>query len=185
MRRHSEMAVLFVVFLMSIPLVTIAGAGQSKEVQPGPIPAQISSAKKVFIGYAGENQPVEPDSIFTGGSQRAYDEFYAGMKSAGKYELVGAPADADLLFEVGLTAPKSGAGATDPSVFGKIPYDPQFQLVIRDPKTNALLWAFIEHVQWAILQGNRDKNFELALTRLENGVQGLVARSTSAPETKP
>jgi DNA helicase HerA-like ATPase len=31
------------------------------------------------------------------------------------------------------------------------PYDPQFRLAIRDPKTNALLWAFTERVQWAIL----------------------------------
>jgi hypothetical protein len=45
-------------------------------------------------------------------------------------------------------------------------------LEIRDPKTNALLWAFTEHVHWAILQGNRDKNFDQALTRIVSDVQG-------------
>ncbi len=97
----SQLGVLFAGLSDVVSTGHVCGAGQSKEVPPGPVPTQISAAKKVFIGYAGENQPIEADSIFTGGSQRAYDEFYAGMKSCGKYELVGAPADADLLFEVG------------------------------------------------------------------------------------
>jgi hypothetical protein len=37
-------------------------------------------------------------------------------------------------------------------------HDPQSRLEIRDPKTNALLWGFTEHMEWAILQGNRNRN---------------------------
>ncbi len=46
------------------------------------------------------------------------------------------------------------------------PMIPNFRLEIRDPKTNALLWGFTEHVQWAILQGNRNKNFDQASARI-------------------
>lgn len=41
--------------------------------------------------------------------------------------------------------------------------DSQFRLVIRDAKTHQTLWGLTEHAQSAVLQGNRDKNFELAL----------------------
>lgn len=42
-------------------------------------------------------------------------------------------------------------------------YDSQFHLAIRDVKTHETLWGLTEHAQTAILQGNRDKNFEQAL----------------------
>jgi len=64
-------------------------------------------------------------------------------------------------------------------------YDPQFRLEIRDPKTNALLWGFTEHMEWAILQGNRNKNFDKASARTVTDVIGLAARVPSgAPEAK-
>lgn len=181
MRIRCKLGVSFAGMLMSLSLA----AAQPKEIPPGPVPTQILAAKKIFIANAGEDQPIEADSVFTGGSQRAYDEFYAAVKSTGKYELVGAPADADLLLELGVTVPPAGGGAPDAIVFGKVPYDPRFRLVIRDPKTNALLWTLIEHVQWAVLQGNRDKNFEMALLRIENDLQGLVAKSPVMTDTKP
>jgi len=44
--------------------------------------------------------------------------------------------------------------------------DSQFRLVIRDVTTHQKLWGLTEHVPMAVLQSNRDKNFELALGRL-------------------
>jgi hypothetical protein len=154
--------------------LSFAEAGEPKPVAAGPIPTQIAAAKKVFIANAGENQPFDEASLFSGGSERAYNEFYAGVKALGRYDLVGAPADADLLLEIELTAPKV---PQEPQFFAIFSYDPQFRLVIRDPKTNTLLWAVNEHVQWAILQGNRDKNFDQAMGRVVNDVQGLAARA--------
>jgi len=160
--------------LISVVQVTHLAAAETKPVAPAPIPIQISSAKKVFIANAGENLPFYGEPMFDGGAERAYDEFYASMKAWGKYELVGAPADADLLFEIGFTVPRAGPRL---SMEPEIPYDPQFRLVIRDPKTNALLWAVNEHVQWAILQGNRNKNFDQAAARLASAVQDLWTRA--------
>jgi len=87
------------------------------------------------------------------------------MKSAGRYELVGSPAEADLLFEVRV------------AVKGGPQFDPQFRLAIRDPKTNALLWGFTEHMEWAVLQGNRNKNFDQASARIVTDVLALATRA--------
>jgi hypothetical protein len=187
MTMHFKTVVLGAGLMMSVFQVTLLAAGEPKQTAAGPIPTQISSAKKVFIANGGENQPFYNETLFNGGSERAYDQFYAGMKAAGRYELVSTPADADLLFEIELTVLRAGPRVSqEPSVFGDVPYDPQFRLVIRDPKTNAMLWTLIEHVQWAILQGNRDKNFDQAAARIVNDVQGLAARSAPvASAAKP
>jgi hypothetical protein len=169
-----------VVSLLSLLLqVSVLAAEQAKPAPAAPVPRQILMAKKVFIGNAGGDERPD-DSIFNGGPERAYDEFYAAVKAAGRYEIVDTPADADLLFEIGFTAPMvSGVGARSDSLSTK-PYDPQLRLAIRDPKTNALLWAFTEHVQWAIVEGNREKNFNQTLARIVRDLQRLSASSDSA-----
>lgn len=159
---------------------SVFAAEKAKVTPAAPIPQQILAAKKVFIANAGGDERWYDEHIFNGGPERAYDEFYDAVKTTGRYEIVGAPADADLIFEIGLTAPMvSGVGARTDSLAVK-PYDPQFRLVIRDPKMNALLWAFTEHVQWALLEGNREKNFEQTLARIMGDLRGLSASSDSA-----
>jgi len=139
-------------------------AAQTKDAPPAPIPAQISAAKKVFIGYGGG----EDSSIFSGGTDRTYNEFYAAMKDWGRYELVGFAADADLLFEIQFRfAPAACRVGQD--------IDPQIRIVIRDPKTHALVWGFLEHVTLAGLRGKDDKNFEKALTKVIESVRKLAA----------
>jgi hypothetical protein len=127
----------------------------------------------VFVANAGGDQPLGDDGQYSGGARRSYNQFYAALKALGRYELVGAPADADLLFEIQFSVPSLAGPAARGETFGGRKYDPQFRLVIRDPKTNALLWAFTEHADWAILQGNRDRNFDLALARIVTDVQAL------------
>lgn len=97
--------------------------------------------------------------------------------SAGRYELVSAPADADLIFEIEFLVPTAEPQAAGRLELAAVPFDPQFRLTIRDPKANVLLWGFTEHVQWAILRGNRDKNFDEAMTRVLADVRGLAARA--------
>ena len=147
--------------------VSVLAAEQSKLA---PVPEQILAAKKVFIANAGGDERWDENPIFNGGPLRAYNEFYAAVKDAGRYEIVGSPADAELLFEIGLTAPVLSRGW----------YDPQFRLVIRDPKTNALLWAFTEHVQMAVLRENRERNFEKTMAKIISDLQGLSASSNNA-----
>lgn len=158
--------------------LVMAETKEIKQILPAPKPAQVLNAKKVFIGNAGGDAPFYDDQLFNGGPDRTYNEFYAAVKSAGRYDLVSTPADADLLLDIRFAIPTSLVPAAEKGVaggiFGSAPYDPQFRLEIRDPKTNALLWAFTEHAQWAILQSNRDKNFEQALSRIVSDLQDLT-----------
>lgn len=182
MTRQFKATVLGVSLAISLLPVSILAAEQAKPAPPAPIPAQILAAKKVFVANAGGDEPLIDDGQFSGGSDRTYNQLYAAMKAWGRYELVGAPADADLLFEIEFSVPPIAGVASRGDSIGGRPYDPQIRLVIRDPKTNALLWAFTEHAAWALLQGNRDKNFDQALARIVSDVQGL---SASADANRP
>jgi hypothetical protein len=157
-------------------------AAQTKQVSPAPIPTQITTAKKVFIANGGGDEPGIYEPIFSGGVDRSYNQFYAAMKSAGRYELVGSPAEADLLFEIRFLVQPSETKVFKGDTLGPT-YDPQFRLEIRDPKTNALLWAFTEHMEWAILQGNRNRNFDQASARIVSDVLALGTRAVAAATT--
>jgi hypothetical protein len=156
--------------------VSFLAAEQSKPVPPASVPPQILAAKKVFVANAGGEQPSE-DSSFSGGSDRAYNQFYAAMKTWGRYELVSAPADADLWFEIRFSAPPASRPVSQGNTLGTAEFDPRFRVVIRDPKTNAILWAFTEHADWAVLKGNRDRNFDLGMARIVTDVQRLSAQT--------
>jgi hypothetical protein len=151
---------------------------QGKQLEPAPVPTQISTAKRVFIANAGGDDPGFVEPLLSGGPDRAYNQFYAAMKTSGRYELMGSPAEADLLFEIRFTViPGERPGDANDAVF---------RLEIRDPKMNALLWAYNEHMEWAVLASNRNKNFDQALARIVTDVAGVTARATArTAEVKP
>lgn len=179
MTSRFKAAVLGVTLVVSLWRVPVLEAEQPKQAPPAPIPAQILAAKKVFVANAGGDQPLGDDGQFSGGARRPYNQFYAALKALGRFELVSAPADADLLFEIQFTVRPLAGPVVRGDTLGGRKYDPQFRLIIRDPKTNALLWAFTEHAEWAILQGNRDKNFDFALAKIVTDVQALSLASPS------
>ena len=174
--------------LIAISLLSAFAAAQAKQDEQAPLPNQIVTAKRVFIANGGGDDPGMPDPLFSGGADRAYNQFYSAMKSAGRYELVGSPAEADLLLEIRFEVvpdkrPNSGfwgdKGTADA-------YDAVFRLEIRDPKTTALLWAFNEHMEWAILKSNRNKNFDQASARIASDALALSARAAGeAAAVKP
>lgn len=183
MTRINQLSLGFVaVFLFQAAAVA---AVKATAAPAAPIPGEILTAKKVFVSNAGGDERWFDDPIFTGGLDRTYNEFYAAMKTWGHYQLVGDPTEADLIFEIGLSAPGIAGRGSQGDTLAPKPYDPQFRLAIRDPKTNALLWAFTEHVQWAIRQGNRDKNYEATLNKIVADVQALAGPSAAAADTKP
>lgn len=46
--------------------------------------------------------------------------------------------------------------------------------MVIDPKTHVTLWNFTEYVRGAILLGNRDKNFDQAMTTIVNRMKILA-----------
>ncbi|HLM99095.1 MAG TPA: hypothetical protein VK335_07425 [Bryobacteraceae bacterium] len=149
-------------------LATAFGAPQQKSapLPPAPVPAQVLNGKKVFIANAGEEHMIVPiGTILSGSIDRVYDQFYAAINKLGRYELVSAPAEADLIFEIGFTINGSP----------QIPEIGHLRLSIRDPKTNVLLWSFVEYAPAAFLKGNRDKNLDQTMNVIVGELINLVS----------
>jgi hypothetical protein len=122
---------------LAIPILygPICAAQQAKPAPPAPIPSQILTAKKVFIANGGGDESRNDDALFSGGPDRAYNEFYGAMKTWGRYELVGSPEDADLILEIRQAVvqfqQKRVLGESESAAS-----DSQFRLVIREAKTH-------------------------------------------------
>jgi hypothetical protein len=142
---------------------------RAQEAAPAaPVPPRIASAKKAFISNAGEQRNPSGDLYFSGGPDRAYNQFYAAMKDWGRYELVLDPADADLVFEIRLANVAQGV-------------DTELKLVLLDPRTHVTLWTFSEHADAAGRQKTRDASFDQAISRISDDLKKLVAASAVAP----
>ena len=163
----------------------LCAAPKPKEVPPAPVPPLILAAKKVFISNGGGDESPFDWPQYTGGPDRLYNEFYAAMKSWGRYDLVDSPGEADLVFEISLT--NLQPMRSEPLKEQNPEYDSQFHLAIRDVKTHETLWGLTEHAQTAILQGNRDKNFEQALGGILSELRRISgpAQAATKPATKP
>jgi len=100
--------------------IPIAVAQQPAATPSGPVPSQILHAKKIFIVNAeGDNDA--RISKYVGGTNGIYDQFYADVKNLGRFELVSAPADADVVFEVTLTVLPSCPAIRDSGCSSSIP----------------------------------------------------------------
>lgn len=181
MLRISKVSFYCVIVARMLLCAPVFAAQIMKEpVPPAPIPAQILTGRKAFIGYAGINSILLTSYItdHTGSRNGLYDEFYAAMKSWGRYELVTAPADADLILEISLN--HESLNHESPAIS-----DPYFGLKILDPRTHVVLWAFIETVQTGSGgEPGRRKAWDQALTSLVNKVRELAGQSI-APLAAP
>jgi hypothetical protein len=123
-----------------------------KDVPLAPLPEAVVQAKKVFVTNRG-------------GSDLAFDRFYADVKDWGRWELVGSPDAADLIMELAYrvenegtrvwSATNSSTGATQ--VFSAQLLDPQLVLTIFDGKSKVSLWSAVDHRRLARREKNRDK----------------------------
>jgi hypothetical protein len=163
---------LFAIFLPALPLF-------AQQPAQAPVPAAILNGSKIFVSNAGADSGLFP-SPFTGDPNRAYNQFYASLKANSQFELVGDPADADLVLELQLTAPVGSThsmntnkvnGASDPV--------PMFRLVVYDRKTHYVLWAFTASIEVAYLQKTHDRNFDDALNVILLEFESLSGKAQS------
>lgn len=159
--------------LASICLLAMQGTTMAIAQQPAPIPPALSTAKKVFVSNAGADSGLFPHP-FSGTPDRAYDEFYDGIKALGRFEMVSDPAEADLVLELQLTAPNGPANAN--KVKGASDPLPMVRLVVWDRKTHFALWALTESIDPANLQKTHDRNFDDAIAVI---VKDLTKVTTS------
>ena len=175
MSKIMKRGIVFVALAIAWVAVPNLRAQNKKELLPAPLPRQIFTAHKVFVSNAGGDTLGD----YSGGPDRAYNQFYGALKGWGRYELVAAPGDAELVFEISFAMPtvaEDVSGGNGFTVSSRPVKDPQFRLAIVDLKTHVLLWTFTEHVQPAGLQMNRDKNFDQALTALVNDVRNVAGQ---------
>ncbi|MFY9528216.1 MAG: hypothetical protein WBC04_08035 [Candidatus Acidiferrales bacterium] len=141
-----------------------------KEVAPAPLPAQIITARKVFISNAGEDPHFKRLGL-----RRPYNQFYAAMKDWGRYELATSPAEADVVLEIRL--------ASQIEKYGKeLLIVPLLRLGVLDPKTRTILWAFTEELETGGIVGlHEDAKFDRAMDKIVEDLKSLVAQPPSPP----
>jgi len=163
----------FLVFALKMTSLDVFAAQQPADPPSAPIPAPIFTGKKVFISNTSLKA-----GLPWGTPDLTYNEFYAAMKSWGRYDLVSAPADADLVFEIRFTFVIGPTGVNQGS--GGSFQDFQVQVVIRDAKSLIGLWAFSESVKQHANAAEGRKYFDQAMASLVDDLKNLVAKSPDA-----
>jgi len=161
MRRITGIGILGIISAIALLTVSIAAAKKAVADPPAaPIPTQVLTGKRVFIS----NTESTADIIFKL-PDLTYNTLYAHMKSWGKYKLIPAPADADLILQISFV----------------ISLNQQLRLVVLDPKTHVVLWTFSEEVQPWARQSTGRRNFDQTMAKLVDDLKTL----TTPPADKP
>jgi hypothetical protein len=134
-----------------------------------PVPTAILQGKKAFISFELGDVSSFP-STYSGGPERAYNEFYQDMQQWGRYQLVADPKDADVIFAIRFVD-SPGLGI------------PQIRLGITDPHSGISLWGFAEQISGAIRKKNRDAAFSETVMQVVSDVEQLV--SPNGPPAPP
>jgi hypothetical protein len=164
-------------FALVVPLLHA-----QQPLAPGPIPAPITSAHKLFIANAGMDafslQAFEELGL---NGATPYDTLYSTVKSWGNLQLVSTPADADLVLEIRFTAPFSGGNGERTWDFQRIltnvAWQFQTEVTIYDAKTHFLLWRITQPVRPANLRGTWLRNIATADAMLAGDLKSLLTPS--------
>ncbi|MEJ2007038.1 MAG: hypothetical protein P8Z30_02605 [Acidobacteriota bacterium] len=177
-------AFLVLSFLISLS----AAAAQSHspkqgKTPPAHVPEQIRTARIIFISNAGPGCKTPDRTMFGGGPDRAYQQFFDAMQSWGHYTLAAQPSGAELDLVIGLRCSLLtdvfGGSSLWPSL-----YYPRLKLVIRDMKTGAVLWVIQEYIRYGHNRTGWDRNFDQAMRALVTDLKGL-AGAGSAQQPSP
>lgn len=152
-----------------VSMTTVQGKTR-KDIAPAPLPQVIVTAHTIFLSNGG-------------GSDLAFDAFYSEMKKWGKYQTVGSPDDAELIFELSYKIEDLGTRVwssvntynNTTQVHSREITDPKLILTIYDARTKNSLWSTIDHRRLARLEKNREKEMINSAERL---VEELRSRSS-------
>ena len=145
-----------------------------------PVPPAITAARSIFVSNAGAASGLFPKP-FHGDTDRAYSQFFTGLKATGVFDLVSDPSDADLVLELQLLAP---TGPKDPDKQkGASEPVPEFRLTVYDRKSHYILWTLTRSIGVALLQKTHDRNFDDALSGLLRDFLQLTGKQASLQTT--
>lgn len=168
---RKSLAILLAFLLMFAP----AMPAQQASSAAAPIPAEIATSHAIFVSNGGGNNYFD---IFTGGPDRAYNTFYRDLQKTNRYELVGSPSDAQLIFEIRAIAPAVGGP------HATVDYNPQLILSIVEPKTQAVLWTTSANVRAIGLQKRRDREFDASVAVLMDKLGEIAGQPLTRQQLK-
>ena len=162
-------------FLIGLGILPLGALAQRKaapvNVSSAPVPAPILQGKKAFISFELGDVSAFP-STYSGGPERAYNEFYQGMQQWGRYQLVNDPKDADVIFAIRFVESPGLAY-------------PQIRLGIMSANGRVSLWGFTEEINTAFRKKNRDAAFSGTILQVINDVKLLVSSNGAPPPVQP
>jgi hypothetical protein len=143
-----------------------SSAAKGVNTLAAPVPTPLLNGKRAFISYELGDVTAFP-SAYSGGPERAYNEFFAQMKAWGRFELVLDPTQADVVFAIRFVDSPG------------LPI-PQIRVGISDAKTGVPLWGFVEQVDPAFFKKHRDASFTESVQLLVSDVQALITPAATA-----
>jgi hypothetical protein len=158
---------------------TLLPAQSRRNIPSAPAPAVLSSAHKVFLANGG-------------GNDLAFDAFYSGMKKWGQYQIVDSIDDAELVVQVtSVIQPvdwdtwsnvsKSDVAFTkSDTTYRAVPSLIQLRLSVIDARRNLPVWATVDFVKPAMLEGNIQKETILSADRLVDSLKSRVTTATAS-----
>ena len=124
-----------------------------------PLPTALTSARKLFLGNAGDQENAD--------CLRAYTDLYTDIAKLGRFELLATPANADLILEMHYElTPGQTAGHDDPR---------RFRVVLIDPASHVVLWSLVERTNYAVRQSKRDENLDEVVAKLTADLDALTS----------
>ena len=150
--------------LLGVLVTAIVSGASAQSAAPvaAPVPPAILNARTVFISNATYlNGP------FSGGPMRAYDEFYAGLKSSARFQVVDDPANADIVIEL-RSVPSESVGV----LLG-------FRVLIYESKTHYVLWTLLHTFPICNTKKKCDKGFDEIIAGLVHDIGALPGQSTA------
>ena len=162
-------------------ILGIVWASVSLAGQPAPVPRQIPAAKNVFISNAGVDPILLQILRQVGEASDPLNRFYAAMKRWNRFDLVGGPSEADLVFEVRFVTELANCKQASDIRFWPKPLpdlEAQLEVTILDAKTHFILWTVDEPLAFPRPKANWSKSLEQGVGLLVEGVKGLAGETS-------
>jgi hypothetical protein len=159
-----------------------AGAPALLQVANSTPVASISAVPKVFISSMGQDNPRSRYSVIKPG--QAYNLLYAALQSTQRFELVTAPAQSELIFEICYISPertieqRRSAEELFPPEDEEVD-EPQVKLTVWNGATHAVLLVSTEYLGSLITKSGMDKKFAKAIQSLASKAAKSLGQSAA------
>lgn len=153
-------------FIAALPLIAIpTRARPQAAAQAAPVPAQLLSARKIFIA---DTIGLYDTVLWSGTQDRLYNETYAAVQAWGHLQLVDSPADADLVLHPSISNPPCLGEAICRA-------NPVMRFELIDPKSGIVVWDRVTYVGFSPRKKTNESDFENAIKALMSDLKQDMA----------